>query len=80
VLHLEPAAKQQFHPLSREKEQIEKEIAARLEWREKPEIGNSEIILKLHDADPENRHDWPRQHAWLLKHLEAFYMAFAPRI
>jgi hypothetical protein len=81
VLHLRgPEAKQRFDSLNREREQIEKEIGALLDWQRKPEVGNSEVILKLPNANPKDEQDWPRQHAWLLLRLESFYMAFAPRI
>jgi hypothetical protein len=81
VLHLRgPEAKQRFDSLHLEKEQIEKEIGAGLKWDEKPGVGNSEIILELPNADPENERDWPRQHAWLQQRLEDFYVTFKPRI
>ncbi len=81
VLHLRgPDAKRRFDSLSRGKEQIEREIGARLEWRRDPGEKHSEIILELRNVNPENERDWLRQHAWLKEKLEAFYMAFAPRI
>jgi serine/threonine protein kinase/sugar lactone lactonase YvrE len=81
LLYLDgPDAKSHFHLLSRERNQIEREIGARLEWQEKPSKKYSEIILNLPNVDPTNRQDWPRQHDWLLEKLEAFHKAFAPRI
>jgi Domain of unknown function (DUF4268) len=80
VLHLSgPEAKQRFDSLTQEKEHIEREIGARLDWRREPGIRHSEIILELPNVDPENERDWPRQHAWLKEKLEDFYRAFAPR-
>lgn len=75
-----PRAKSRFDLLSREREQIEGEIGARLEWHRKPDQESSKIYLELPNVDPTNGHDWPRQHDWLLKKLEAFYRAFAPRV
>jgi WD40 repeat protein/serine/threonine protein kinase len=73
-------AKPHFHLLSREREQIEGEIGAALEWQEKPSQKNSVITLKRPNVDPTNKQDWPQQHAWILEKLEAFHKAFAPRI
>jgi WD40 repeat protein/serine/threonine protein kinase len=73
-------AKPHFHLLSREREQVEREIGTSLEWQEKQSQKNSVVILKCPNVDPTNRQDWPRQHEWLLEKLEAFYKAFAPRI
>lgn len=75
-----PQAKSQFDQLSREREQIEREIGARLEWHRKPGQVSSKIYLELPSVDPANQQDWPRQHGWLLKKLEDFYRAFAPKV
>ena len=81
VLHLRgPKAKQRFDSLFREKEQIEKEIGAGPDWQRERGQKISEIILENPDVNPKNERDWPRQHAWLMEKLEAFNMAFAPRI
>lgn len=81
VLHLRgPAAKWRFDALNREKERIEKEIGAQLDWRRDPGEKHSEIILERSNIDPKNERDWPRQHAWLMQRLEDFYATFAPRI
>ena|GEM_PF-435161 len=73
-------AKTHFYLLNREKEQIEKEIKASLQWQEKMSQKNSVINLVRYDVDPTNKQDWPRQHEWLLKNFEAFHEAFVPRI
>ena len=81
VLHLcGPEAKQRFDSLNREKEQIEREIGAGLDWRRDPGEKHSEIILARSNVNPKNERDWPRQHAWLMQRLEDFYATFAPRI
>lgn len=81
VLHLRgPEAKRRFDSLHREREQIEKEIGGRLDWRRDPGEKHSEIILELPDVDPKDERDWPRQHEWLKKKLYAFYRAFAPKV
>lgn len=81
VLHLRgPKAKQRFDTLSREREQIEKELAARLDWRRNPGEQHSEIVLTRPNIDPGDERDWARQHVWLKQRLEDFYTTFAPRI
>jgi hypothetical protein len=81
VLHLHgPEAKRRFDFLNREKEQIEREIGARLDWRRDSGEKYSEIILELSNVDPKNERDWPRQHDWLKEELEAFYRVFALKL
>ena len=67
-----------FHRLKQDRVEIEKEIGADLEWRENPV--EHYIGLYQHDADPQNRQDWDRQHQWLCEQLETFHKVFAPRI
>ena len=81
LLHLRgPKAKQQFDSLYHEKNQIEKEIGARLDWRRDRAVKYSEIVLEFSNVDPEDERDWSRQHDWLKEKLEAYYKVFAPRI
>lgn len=75
-----PDAKSHFHLLSREREQIEREIGTPLEWQEKPSQKTSAVTLKRPNVDPTKRQDWPQQHEWLLDKLEAFHKAFEPRV
>ncbi|PYT03983.1 MAG: hypothetical protein DMF65_03075 [Acidobacteria bacterium] len=73
-------AKEHFRALLPEKETIEAEIGAPLDWQERPKQGVSQILLHRENANPQDRADWPAQHAWLRERLESFYRAFAPRI
>lgn len=31
-------------------------------------------------AEPDDREDWPRQHAWLLENLESLHAVFQPLV
>lgn len=74
-----PDAKPHFHLLHKERETIETEYGASLEWRENPEKKESGIWFRC-DMDPTDRESWPTQHAWLLEQLEKFRNVFASRI
>lgn len=73
-------AKPHFHLLHQQKEDIEKEIGASLEWKERPKGKESYIYLRRNNKDPNNRQDWPNQHEWLCEKLEIFHKVFASRI
>lgn len=73
-------AKQQFHELMTQKEEIESEIGPGVEWKELPERTACRIILRLKDADFSRKDDWGRQHTWLMNNLAAFKRAFGSRI
>ena len=73
-------AKTCFKLLHEEKEKIEEEFGEKLNWRELPGQVESHVVLVLEPADPNDRSDWPRQHAWLLDRLEKFYTVFRPRV
>lgn len=75
-----PEAKSHFHLLLQESEQIEAEFGEPLEWRELPERKESQIMLHDKQADPNDRDDWPSQHAWLSENLEKFDSVFRTRI
>jgi hypothetical protein len=65
-----PNAKPCFYLLHGEKEEIEEEFGEKLNWRERPGQVESHVALVLEPADPSDRNDWPRQHAWLRDRLE----------
>jgi hypothetical protein len=75
-----PNAKPFFHLLQEFRQEIENEVGEKLDWREMPHHKSSRVYLVREDIDPMDRDDWPRQHDWLLKKLEALHRAFAPRI
>jgi len=73
-------AKANFHLLEQQKQDIESEIGQTLEWLLLSERKESKIILRLRDADPMEKQDWPRQHLWLAETLERFHKTFTPRV
>lgn len=75
-----PDAKPHFYLLKEDREAIEEEIGASLEWRELLEGKESRIMLQRPQTDPTDREDWPQQHHWLAQTLEAFDRAFRPRV
>lgn len=75
-----PDAKKHYHALLADKEAIETELGIALVWNKLPEKKSSIIYLSTDEFDPANREQWPRQHAWLHRWLEAFYDCFQPRI
>lgn len=75
-----PDAKPHFHMLFQERQQIEAEFGEKLEWLELPERKESRIMLHDKQADPNDRDDWPAQHAWLSEKLERFDAVFRARV
>jgi Domain of unknown function (DUF4268) len=69
-----------FTCFTKKKEEIEEEFGEKLDWRELPGKVESHVALVLEPADPSDRHDWPRQHAWLRDQLERFHAVFRPRV
>jgi hypothetical protein len=74
------SAKQYYRALLAHKEALEREVGEPLSWEERPEGVESRVSIYLRNADPADRADWPRQHAWLREKLEKLHRAFAPRI
>lgn len=73
-------AKQHFHYLLDQKEEIENELNLPLTWRELPDNKFSDIAIYKSNFDPLKRDDWENQHAWLKYCLEAFHRTFSKRI
>lgn len=63
-----------------EREQIEMELGFLPDWRETIEAKSRYVEIYRRDIDPTNREHWPEYFDWLLRHLEALYRVFAPRI
>jgi hypothetical protein len=76
----EPFDKSAFHQLFTQKDAIEAEMGAPLDWRELPNKKSSRILLFKKGTDPEQRDDWPAQHAWLMDTLDRFAKVFRPRV
>lgn len=75
-----PDAKPHFHLLWQQREKIEKEFGEPLEWLELPERKESRVMLHDLEADPNDRDDWPAQHAWITEKLEKFDSVFRQKI
>lgn len=73
-------AKAHFNLLSQERGEIEEEFGQTLEWLELPERQESRIMLHDKQANPNDRDDWPVQHAWLSQKLEQFDTVFRTRV
>ena len=71
--------KEYFYALVEQKDAIEGEIGASLEWYDNPNKKRCTISLFNYDTDPTERAQWPEQHTWFIKNLEAFHRTFAPR-
>lgn len=69
-----------FAQLHTQKEQIEEELGYRLTWEDLPHAQDCRIAAYLEDANPEDRSDWNRQHAWLAEKVNELHAAFATRL
>lgn len=47
-------------------------------WRPKDGYKESAVELRKNGSDPNNRQDWPNQHAWLIESIVKMNEAFAP--
>ncbi len=72
-------AKKFFQQLLEHKEEIEQEVGSPLEWMELPDKKASRIVIRLEKADFEKKTDWPRQHDWIRRQLEALKQSFGMR-
>lgn len=71
--------KKYFERLEKDRDSIEEEIGADLEWVPRSDGVESWILIRKR-ADPADRDNWNLQHAWLCDHLERFSSAFRPRL
>ncbi len=75
-----PTAAAHFHQLIAQREEIEREIGAALEWTESFGQNPCRVTLRKDDTDPTDETEWQNQHAWLAEMLERFTAVFVPRI
>ena len=81
-----PEKEAHYHLLYKDRDIIGKEISERLDkderllWRELPDKKESQVLLSLKSADPSDKQQWPGQHEWLCKRLEALHTAFSQRV
>lgn len=72
--------KHAFHQLLAQREAIEHEFGAPLDWQELPDSVASRVAVYLRDANIDDTTDWPRQHAWILQQLRSFRRVFTNRV
>lgn len=65
-----------FCELEAQKDTIEEDFGARLQWEPMPEKQSARIGIELADCDPANEVDWPRQQEWLATQLQTFLRVF----
>lgn len=75
-----PEAKAHYRALLAQREAIEQEMGASLDWRELPEKEASRILVIREKQDIEQRDQWPEQQAWLADMLEKMHKVFRPRV
>ncbi len=73
-------AKAHFKRLEDQKQDIELEFGAALDWRELPQRNACRIMFFRSDSSIKDRSMWPEQHAWLADMLEKMYAVFRPRV
>ena len=69
-----------FYLLEENRETIESEVEASLDWNQKPSRKRCTIDITWQNEDPTDKSHWPEQHRRLADMLERFYEAFAPRL
>ena len=66
--------------LEESRDEIEQELGFPLKWGDQSETARDRrISFYLREVDPEKESDWPRQHRWLVEHLNKLHGAFARR-
>lgn len=66
-----------FKLLQEDQHEFDSKFGEPLEWRELPGKKQKYVSIRLDDADPANRDDWDRQHAWMHDKLERMHKTFA---
>ena len=67
-------AKEIYHKLHEQKDQIENVIGSKLEWKELPEGKASRIVARI-KIDPNNESDWEKCYSWYVENTEKFRKA-----
>lgn len=63
-----------------QREELEMAFGAALDWSRNREGVMSKIVARIPVADPNDRADWPRQHAWMVDHLIRMERVFGPLV
>lgn len=74
-----PRAKDAFAKLMNDRDVIEKELGASLDWMELPQGNDSRIVL-YRPAILEEKSRWNEYFAWMLAQATAFHASFGPRV
>jgi len=72
-------AKEMFDFFETNKDLIEKQIGAKLEWKKLPE-GKSSRIIARKDLDPTDREQWVKIFFWYAEIADKFKQAFLPQL
>ncbi|MEN5362055.1 DUF4268 domain-containing protein [Brevundimonas intermedia] len=59
---------------------IHQDLGYPLVWEELPDRRDARVAIYLQDLDPEDEHDWPRQHEWLANKLNDLHRVFSGRV
>ena len=75
-------AEEHLDLLGRKKEEIEQELGFELEWGDQLPTAQQDrrIAYYLREVDPQDKSNWPRQHEWLVRHLNKMHQVFAQRV
>ena len=68
-----------FSELERDKEAIERELNAELEWKQSPDKKGSKIAQFI-NGDFQNKKEWSQLFKWLKERAEAFHKTFSDRV
>jgi len=69
-----------YRLLEADKDAIENEVGASLEWKENPEKTQSKIIISKNDVNIASETDWNNQHEWFKANIEKFDRVFRKRV
>jgi hypothetical protein len=75
-----PQSAPHFEDLSQDRDQIEREIGAVLDWRRLPDKDESHIYLHKRDVIAADRSRWIEYQQWFAETLETFVEVFGTRV
>lgn len=70
-------AEAHFKLLEADRKKFEAKFGEPLDWREQSGKKQKHVLIRLEEADPQDRGDWPQQHAWLHDKLERLHATFS---
>lgn len=82
-LHMKgPNASSRFDELKNNRQEIESQFSAGLQWKESPpwSSGVPQVGVYKNNTDPTDRSDWPNQFEWLREKLERLNEVFQGRV